>query len=209
MMKYPYIQRALTLFTASILLSIFTSHSAEARVGESKESIERRLTSSGGIIYRDDKLEAARRRGMPYMQYMDFLGSSADVRIYFKSADGRRPTSSELEEKRVNAGWDLHVVYINGKSVLEVYKRSQSMSGYESNQLIALQGGGSGWKKVGKEEAEASAFGYDMESSDGSVRAKKLGGDRILFVDAKVDAGLAEMRTNDLLEKAPLSVEGF
>ncbi|HAV12887.1 MAG TPA: hypothetical protein DCX06_05255 [Opitutae bacterium] len=183
--------------------------SSEARIGERREEIERRLTGSGGIIYRNDETEQARRKGMPYMQYMELLGSSADVRIYFKTADGRRPTTSELESKRMNTGWDLHVVYVNGKSVAEVYKRSQAMSEYELNQLIAMQGGGSGWKKLGKGAAEESAFGYEMESGDGSVRAKKLGGDSILFVDAKVDSALAEMNTNDLLEKAPLSVNGF
>ncbi|MFW2478647.1 MAG: hypothetical protein ACN4GF_00735 [Lentimonas sp.] len=208
-MKYSYIQGTLTLLTTSILLSVFAVSTADARIGEGRESIERRLTSSGGIIYRDDKLEETRRKGMPYMKYMDFLGNSANVRIYFKSSDGRRATSSELEEKRVNAGWDLHIVYVNGKSVVELYKRRRSMSKYELNKLITLQGGGTGWKKVGKEDAEESAFGYEMESNDGSVRAKQLGGDRILFIDAKIDTGLAEMNANDLLEKAPISVEGF
>lgn len=208
-MKYPHIQGTLTLFVTNMLLSVFVSPTADARIGERRESIERRLTSTSGIMYRNDKLEETRRKGMPYMKYLELLGSSADVRIYFKTADGRRPTSSELEEKRTNAGWDLHVVFVNGKSVLELYKRSQSMSEYELNQLIALQGGGSGWKKIGKEDAEESAFGYGMESNDGSVRAKKLGGDRILFIDAKIDTSLAEMSTSDLLEKAPVSIDGF
>ena len=48
-----------------------------------------------------------------------------------------------------------------------------------------------------------------MVSSDGSVRAKKMGGDSLLFVDAKIDIGLAELKTNDLLERAPVSVNGF
>lgn len=184
-------------------------YTADARVGESKEALERRLFGSGGIIYRDAAVESSRRKGMPYNKYLDFLSSSADVRIYYKTADGRRPMASELEEKRVQAGWDVHVLYIGGKSVLEIYKRSQSMSEYEMNYIIALQGGGPGWKKVAKEELAPSAFGYDMESGDGSVRAKKMGGDSLLFVDAKIDIGLAEMKTNDLLEKAPVSVNGF
>ncbi len=148
---------------------------------------------------------------MPYLQYLELFSSSADVYVYYKTADGRRPTSSELDEKRMLPGWDLHVVYVNGKSVIEVYKRSQSMSDFELNQLIALQGGGSGWKKVAKGDMadEPSAFGFEMVSSDGSVRAKKLGSDRILFVDATVDVALAEMNTSDLLEKAPVSVNGF
>lgn len=184
-------------------------YTADARVGESKEAIERRLFGSGGIIYRDATVESSRRKGMPYNKYLDFMTSSTDVRIYYKTADGRRPMASELEDKRVQPGWDVHVLYVGGKSVLEVYKRSQSMSEYEMNYLIALQGGGSGWKKIEKEELEPSAFGYEMVSSDGSVRAKKMGGDSLLFVDAKIDIGLAELKTNDLLERAPVSVNGF
>ena len=208
-MKYPTLQGALATLLASIVVIVMSPDTADARVGESKEAFERRLFGSGGIIYRDEAVESSRRKGMPYNKYLDFMTSSTDVRIYYKTADGRRPMASELEDKRVQPGWDVHVLYVGGKSVLEVYKRSQSMSEYEMNYLIALQGGGSGWKKVEKEELEPSAFGYEMVSSDGSVRAKKMGGDSLLFVDAKIDIGLAEMKTNDLLEKAPVSVNGF
>ncbi|MGJ8650391.1 MAG: hypothetical protein ACSHX4_08530 [Opitutaceae bacterium] len=208
-MKYPTLQGALATLLASIAVIIMSPYTADARVGESKEAIERRLFGSGGIIYRDATVESSRRKGMPYNKYLDFMTSSTDVRIYYKTADGRRPMASELEDKRVQPGWDVHVLYVGGKSVLEVYKRSQSMSEYEMNYLIALQGGGSGWKKIEKEELEPSAFGYEMVSSDGSVRAKKMGGDSLLFVDAKIDIGLAELKTNDLLERAPVSVNGF
>ncbi|MDP4610275.1 MAG: hypothetical protein NWT02_03725 [Opitutales bacterium] len=208
-MKYPTLQGALATLLASIVVIVMSPDTADARVGESKEAFERRLFGSGGIIYRDEAVESSRRKGMPYNKYLDFMTSSTDVRIYYKTADGRRPMASELEDKRVQPGWDVHVLYVGGKSVLEVYKRSQSMSEYEMNYLIALQGGGSGWKKVEKEELEPSAFGYEMVSSDGSVRAKKMGGDSLLFVDAKIDIGLAELKTNDLLERAPVSVNGF
>jgi len=183
----------------------------DARIGERRESIERRLFASGGIVYRDDAIESNRRKGMPYLRYLEYLSSSTDVRIYYKTADGRRPNSSELEEKSVLAGWDLHVVYANGKSVIEVYKRSQGMTEYEFNNLLALHAEGSFWKRLSKEEkAEVvSAFGFEMVRDDGSVRAKKLGGDAVMFVDAEVDTKLAELNTNDLLEKAPVSVEGF
>jgi hypothetical protein len=197
------------VFCASAVITEFSS-TAEARIGDARESIERRLFASGGIVYRDDAMEATRRRGMPYMQYFELLSGSADVRIYFKTADGRRPTSSELEDRKVLAGWDLHVVYVNGKSAIEVYKRSQGMSEFEFNQLLALHAGGSFWKKLKKGvEAEPSAFGYDMFRDDGVVRGKKLGNDRVMFFDARIDQSLAEMNASDLLEKAPLSVSGF
>jgi len=211
MMKCPLQLGTLAAVVAGFVITSMCPSTLDARIGERRESIERRLFASGGIVYRDDAIESNRRKGMPYLRYLEYLSSSTDVRIYYKTADGRRPNSSELEEKSVLAGWDLHVVYANGKSVIEVYKRSQGMTEYEFNNLLALHAEGSFWKRLSKEEkAEVvSAFGFEMVRDDGSVRAKKLGGDAVMFVDAEVDTKLAELNTNDLLEKAPVSVEGF
>lgn len=184
---------------------------AEARVGERRESLERRLFDSGGIIYREDSTQENRQRGMPYLKYMDYLGSSAELRIYFKTADGRSPSSTELDAKNMGAGWDLHVVYVGGKSILEVYKRSQAMSEHELNHLLVQQGQGSFWKVLGKEEKSevVSAFGFDMIRSDERLRSKKMGGDAILFVDSGIDETLAKLNESDLQNKAPVSVNGF
>ncbi|MGC6424544.1 MAG: hypothetical protein ACON4O_06105 [Lentimonas sp.] len=207
-MKSPKFRVLLSLVLGISALQLSVS-SAYARIGESQRELEDRLTASGGIIYRDDVIEENRRKGMPYMDYMEFLGSSADVRIYFKTADGRRPKSSELEEKRINSGWDLHVVYVNGKSVIEIYRRSQAMTEFEMNHLIVMQAGDSGWKKVKKGSELETVFEIEMLSHDESIRAKKIGSDRILFVDSKVDIGLAQKRASDLFKKAPISVNGF
>lgn len=211
MKKYPGIQGMHLALRASVLLTFLWMSPAHARIGEGRASLERRLNASGGIVYRDDVIEANRRRGMPYLRYLDFLPGSAEVRIYFKTADGRRPTSSELEERRMAEGWDLHVVYVNGQSVIEVYKRSQAITEFELNHLLALHAGGSYWKKVDKEakEAAVSAFGFDMIREDGQVRAKKLGGDSVIFVDTEFDIKLATSHTGALQDRAPLSVDGF
>lgn len=208
-----YLHRSLsTLLLSTFALALFLiPKEGESRIGERRETIERRLSNSGGIVYRDDATERNRRRGMPYLKYIDYLGSSTEVRVYFKTSDGRRPSSSELDEKQMSEGWDLHVVFVNGKSVLEVYKRSQAMTEHEMNHLLAQQAQGSFWKRMGQEEeaAETSAFGVDMIRDDGDVRAKKLGGDSILFVESDVDVELAQLNESDLQEKAPVSVEGF
>lgn len=211
MMKYPIQIGMLATAVVGIMILSLCPSTLDARIGERRESIERRLFASGGIVYRDDGIEASRKKGMPYLKYFELLPSSADVRLYFKTADGRRPTSSELEDKRTAAGWDLHVVYVNGKSAIEVYKRSQGITEFEMNHLLAVHAAGSFWKKIEKEDKEVtvSAFGCDMVRADGQVRAKKLGGDALMFVDTNVDVGLAEMNTSDLQEKAPMSVEGF
>lgn len=210
-MKYPKRILPLFAFSAIVLSGMFTPNHSEARIGETMRSIEGRLLSSGGIIYRDDAVEANRRRGMPYTRFSDYLPSSTEIRIYFKTDDGRKPTSSEVDSNKMSAGWDLHVVYMSGKSVMEVYKRSQSMTEFEFNQLLAIQGGGSFWKKAEKEEQKEmkSAFGVDMVRDDGAVRAKKVSGDTLLVIDAVIDEKLAGLKESDLLGKAPLSVSGF
>jgi hypothetical protein len=213
-MKYSKASFLLGLIGAGLSFSALSS-TAEARIGERKESIERRLFSSGGIMYRDDVVEASRRKGMPYLNYLELMSSSTDVRVYYKTADGRRPSSKELEERRLLPGWDLHVLYVDGKSAIEVYKRSQAMTDYELNQLLTLQAQGSFWKRVDKraqaaegKEPPPSAFGYEMELDNGSIRAKKMGNGLMVF-DARLDAMLATMQDSDHQEKAPISVNGF
>jgi hypothetical protein len=54
-----------------------------------------------------------------------------------------------------------------------------------------------------------SAFSANLVRDDGNVRAKKLGSDTLLVIDAAIDEKLAGLKESDLLEKAPLSVSGF
>lgn len=210
--------RNITLFRLGLLLGLSAlsfNTVAQARIGESASALERRLFSSGAIKYRDDAILENRSKGMPYTKFLQYMPGSVNVSIYFKTHDGRKPKSSEMESNRMKAGWDLHVVYVDGKSVLEVYKRSQGMSEFEFNQLMALQSSG-GWQKVekkqpapGEDGPPPSAFGHTMESRDGSIRGKRLGGDAVLFVTPQVDQGLAVAELRDLQNLAPLSIRGF
>ena len=85
------------------------------------------------------------------------------------------------------------------------------MTEQEFNRLMAIHAGGSFWKRLSNEDkAEVvSAFGFEMIRDDGLVRARKLGRDSVLFFDTEIDIELAEMKTSDLQEKAPISVDGF
>jgi hypothetical protein len=198
------------LLTASFSVAV---SGLDARIGESRNEVESRLFGSGGIVLRDAEAEANRQKGMPYLQYLDYLEGSVEVRIYFKTDDGRTPKSSEIDVKRQSAGWNLHVVYVRGKSAIEVYKRSQSISEFEMNELLARQAGGAYWMRKEKpkegDEIAPSAFGYDMERSDGAVRAKRLGGDAFMIFDTLADVGLANLKESDLMQKAPVSIGGF
>ena len=76
---------------------------------------------------------------------------------------------------------------------------------------MAIHAGGSFWNRLGYEDKDVavSEFGFEMIRDDGLVRARKLGRDSVLFFDTEIDIELAEMQTSDLLEKAPVSVDGF
>jgi len=200
-------------FVLAASACLLLPRAADARVGERRESFERRLFSNGGIIYRNKEERSTRRQSGPYTAYMDYLGSSAEVRVYFKSDDGRQPTQTDLEKNTLGSGWEVHVLYVSGKSVLELYKRvGSSASEYETNALLGILGGGGYWKEaeppLEEEEAPPSAFGFDYVRSDGEVRAKKSGGGLMVF-QKQLDEFLAKKHESTLLEEAPVSVQGF
>lgn len=185
----------------------------EARIGESRTALERRLLSSGAILYRDEEIKKNRSQGMLYLKYMDLMPESAQLFIYYKTHDGRKPKSSQMEEKRIEPGWDIHVLFVQGISVMEVYRRSQPMSEPEMNLLLTTLAEGSYWKKVkpdpNNKEAPPTVFGYGMERADLKVRGKMLGRDTLVVFDVGLDAGLAEMQMEDEIECAPESIKGF
>lgn len=206
----PFYARCLLL-----CLGLLAIHSVSfARIGESAQTIERRIYSNGGIKYRDDAILSNRKKTIPYLKFMDYLPAGTKLSVYFKTHDGRKPKSSDMEEAKMLAGWDLHVLYVNGKSALELYKRSQAISEFEFNQLLVLQSG-SGWQKIKPgppaegEEAPVTALGFTMVSNDGNIRAAKAGGDGVMFFRADLDILLAETELESLQESAPRSVMGF
>lgn len=196
-----------------VLAAGFASpNDSEARIGESRTSIESRLFSAGGIIYRDKDVSKTRRNASPYMEYLQYLGSSAELRVYFKTDDGRQPRQSEVETDSLGSGWEVHVLFVSGKSVFELYKRVGSITEQETNALLALLGDGGYWEKaeqpLGDDEEIPSAFGFDYLRNDGEVRAKKSGGGIMVF-QKQLDEFLAKQHESNLQNQAPQSVRGF
>lgn len=208
-MKAPITNHLLYFFLVGLLIPAFLPQ-VEGRIGETRDQIERRLLSSGGIVYRDEATKSNRLRGMAYVSYLDLM-PEAELRIYFKSADGSQPKSSEMNPRYASAGWDLHVLYIGGRSVLEVYKRSSSMTEMEFNRLLKLQAGNSYWKRLesrAQDEEHLSIFGCNMEREDGLARASRRGS-TLLIVSLTLDEELARRKTQQETEDAPTSVNGF
>lgn len=194
-------------------LLLMAPFSLKGRIGESVESIERRILANGGIVYRDEEIKSNRQRGMPYLAFMDYLPESVELRIYFKSHDGKKPRSSSLDKKKMHPGWDIHIFYQKGKSVLEVYRRSQSMTDAEKNLLLGVLADGSFWKRVqsGKEDKgmPPTAFGYNILRDDSRIRGKISGNNSIMVFDVAFDAAIAGLRMQDQQEQAPISIKGF
>ena len=96
------------------------------RVGEDRLTLEQRLNISGGYQYRQESVIQNRQRGMPYNKFIDFFPNQTEIRIYYKTLDGRKPLSKDILPNKMLEGWDVHIHYIAGKSVFELYREVQT-----------------------------------------------------------------------------------
>lgn len=195
------------------LVFIICSFSLQARIGEDRLTFEKRLNISGGYQYRSENVLSNRKRGMPYNKFSDFLPAQSEIRIYYKTLDGRKPLSNDIQTNRMLEGWDIHVVFVGGKSVLELYRRSSNMNELEFTALLKLQAGNSFWEK--KEQVKegdpplVSAFSFDYERNDKLMRARKVGSSQLLFFSSQFDVFLAEGYKQSQMDALPQSIKGF
>ncbi len=207
MLNQSYLKTS--LFMLALLGSLTVPASLDARVGDTKSELERRLFDAGGIAYRNNEIRQARMDGMPYNNILSHLPGSVEVRVYFKTASGRRAVQSELNARNMPAGWELHVVYVNDRSVLEVYRRSQRMTEQERNELLAIQSGNSYWERI--EDPEDSALNFTKQLADGRLRAREGGGNgtMLLIFDANMDRVMNQVIRENRAQSAPVSINGF
>jgi hypothetical protein len=225
---YPYV----TLFFSFIF---WIAGDLGARIGEKRSTMESRLLKSNGIVLRSDEIIEERQTGMPYLDYEVFFPKPYEVRLYFKSSDGSRPKQDELEtnnlkqafdrksvpkkplstidptEKKLE-GWELHVLYIQGISVLEVYKKTNSITEQELNYLLTLQSGKSFWTEstsANLPEGKHSALGFDFARADHYLRAKKISSRSIMFFRTQTDEFFHKALMKEREEEAPESIKGF
>jgi hypothetical protein len=195
------------------LVFIICSFSIQARIGEDRLTFEKRLNSSGGYQYRSENVLSNRKRGMPYNKFLDLMPAQSEIRIYYKTLDGRKPLSNDIQTNRMLEGWDIHVVFVGGKSVLELYRRSSNMNELEFTALLKLQAGNSFWEK--KEQVKegdpplVSAFSFDYERNDKLMRARKVGSSQLIFFSSQFDVFLAEGYKQSQMDALPQSIKGF
>ena len=136
-------------FTLTTLIGFscfsFLVTKTSARIGESRTTIQKRLFSSGGAEFREESIVNSKTRGMPYAKYEEFFPKSTEIRVYHKTTDGSH-------SKLSGSGWELHVLYVNGVSELEIYKKSQKISEFEMIYLLNFQSSSSYWKKSRESE---------------------------------------------------------
>ena len=200
----------------TIILFLLTTKiltlSLHARIGEERLSLEKRLLKSGGYQYRDQQVIENRRRGMPYTRFEEYFPDRADLRIYYKTINGRKPLSKDIKISSMLEGWNLHVLYSQGKSVMEVYKRSEKITEFELIHLLNLQSGNSFWEKKTEKElvaGELSTFGFDLQRNDKVLRAKKLGYNAVMIFSTTFDHLMKKKIREEEIQIAPESIKGF
>ena len=172
---------------------------------------------------------------MPYLEYEEYYPKPYEVRLYFKPADGRRPKPEELANNKLTQafdrrsparkplsainttqkkldGWELHVLYVKGSSVLEVYKKTSDITEFEIKHLLVLQAGRSFWQESTPEDlpdGKFSALGFQLVRDDGQLRAKKLGSRAIMIFRTQTDEFFHTAQQKDQTQLAPESIEGF
>ena len=199
-------------FLLPLVFNFAATFFLEARIGETRLTIEKRLLKSGGYQYREDKILLNRKRGMPYSKFEEYFPEKADLRIYYKTIDGKKPLSKDVRASGMLEGWNLHILFVQGKSVIELYKRSDRITEFEFIHLLNLQSGNSFWEKKSENDLEPgqfSTFGFDFQRNDQVLRAKKMGTNTVMIFSTSFDHLMKKNIREEQMNDAPSSVDGF
>ncbi len=203
----------------------------EARIGDTPEQMAARMLQPNlgkNFTWPKDMNPREREKALkenPLEAFAHLLPTSVEdwrEQIYWKSA-----LSQQLSTEN---GWRVHVYFLKGRSVLELYRRvGMPLNDFEVNAILARLRGGQSWRRATKEETKAaeaeSVIGYEYELGDAegaSLRARRQGDWMILFHKRFDDylvarkerwnetEGLRKAQQASEQERAaPASVEGF
>lgn len=205
------------LVFAAFLLGTLV-HDAAARVGESRASLEGRMLSDRTALRYPDAVvrDKLGDRNLPYRNLIEHMPQGVEHVMYFKRADGSHASNRDIAEHRFPDGWDLHVIYYQGVSVFEAYRRNgPGLSPFEEQGLLGVNRGDSHWNRVAAADRGESAIGYTYERDDGYVRARREGRHMIFFrpgFDQRIQESLEAQRAKIREEQqavAPDSIKGF
>lgn len=209
---------------------------AEARIGDTPEQMAARLlqpnlgkTFSWPKDLRPQEKERQQKEN-PLFNFANLLPTSAEdwrEQIFWKSALHRQLSDDD--------GWRVHVYYLKGRSVVELYRRvGAPLNDFEISAILGRMRGNQTWRRVPKKgnasesKKDASTdtiLGYDFELGDEGaevMRARREGDWLIVFhkrFDDYLAARKARWEENETQRKAeqavvqeklaPVSVDGF
>jgi len=209
-----------------LLLCLVASSETSARIGDSESQLERRLLrgSDKGLEITDDDLESFYRTRSPIFMDLKILAEEGlQYKLYYKSADDSNASSNRLwlEDKKGRRsdrpvpkpdGWLLHVAYLNGVSVLELYQRSEELTDVEIEGLLLMNAGDTRWVKgpplPGEKVIIPQVFAANHHREDLAVYAD-IQEDSVLMFDPRLDSRIHEMELERAEEEGPESLEGF
>ncbi len=112
-----------------LLIFVIASTSAlsllQARIGESKNTMEGRMLSkgAGAIEYAQKELKEREMLELPYKNLFLLMPKNAQHGFYYKRPDGRPTTPQDIAKQDDMHVWETHACYNNGSSVMEFYRR--------------------------------------------------------------------------------------
>ncbi len=201
----------------SILFGGASLPEAQARIGDSLGQFEQRLyIDGGGTRYTRHFLQAKLDDDVPPIQMREYFPQPHEIRVYFKKDHRSEANSQDLDDGENPPGWDIYVVYVGGRSVMETYKRNgAALSVHELNGLLHVQRGDSLWLRREDDDTINSELGYDYLRQDGKIRAVR-DGRTLTFYLVELDESILRQRNDERAEaeaeareSAPASVTGF
>ena len=178
------------------------------RIGEDRLAFEQRLNVSGGYQYREESVLSNRKRGMPYLKYLDFLPSRSELRIYYKTLDGRKPLAKEIKVSSMLEGWDIHVTLSKVNRFSKFIEEAQRSTNLNFPHFCEFKPKIL-WEKASEiqdQDAPETAFGFDYMRNDKKPRAKRMGSSSLLFLSTQFDKFLNQEFKEQM---EALSIKGF
>ncbi|MGB0371006.1 MAG: hypothetical protein ACPGN3_06610 [Opitutales bacterium] len=178
-----------------------------ARIGDNEQSLERRLTADRlAVEIRGDSAQRMVERG-PLRRFLDLteeLEDAFEYRVYFKSANGERLSTTDAKGARLEDGWTYTGMFLKGVVVAETYERKKAegdsrINPHEKKGLLIINQHSFAWDELDNmtlpsgEEVEGMTQ-YDYLRNDGKVFAK-FERNHAIFMRKELDEKLREQRS--------------
>lgn len=156
----------------------FSAASLEAKVGERKSEIEKRLNSRTNGAYQytnEDSLREALE--LPYSQLFYLQPFGSDNSFYFKRPDDEISSKADVFNQQDLYGWELHIAYLKDFSVMEFYRRHGDPMTFEELEglmNIAAKGREGRWVKTNYIQVYRK---WDVAFENGEPRSVLLNSD--------------------------------